>query len=235
MVTVEDAIIAKISRSGKHFEILVDPDIAYDLREGKSVSISKMVAVNVVCTDAKKGLKASPSDIQTAFGTLDIEKIAVEIVKHGEIQLTTEFRRKKIEERKKQIATLISRNAINPQTKVPHPPDRVLAVMDQVHVNIDPFKSAEQQVDDVIKAVKQVLPISIEEIVLAVLIPAQYSSRAYGVVKEFGILDEKWLSDGSLAAKIKIAAGIKETVLRRLSNATEGNVKVEEMRDSSRK
>jgi ribosome maturation protein SDO1 len=231
MVTVEDAIIAKMDKSGKHFEILVDPDMAYDLREGKSVSIQKMLAINIVCTDAKKGMKAGPKDVETAFGTLDIEQIAVEIVKHGELQLTTEFRRRKIEERKRQIATLISKNAINPQTRLPHPQERILAAMAQTHINIDPFKPIEHQTEEVIKAIKEIIPITIEEIILFIEIPAAYSARCYGVVKEYGILDEKWLSDGSFAAKIKIPAGIKETVLRRLGAATEGNVRVEESKE----
>lgn len=228
MVTVEDAIIAKIDKGGKHFEILVDPSLAYDLREGKPVSLQKMIAVNLVCIDTKKGEKASPRDIEKAFGTTDMEKVAYEIVKHGEIQLTTEFRRKKTEERKKQVANLITRNAINPQTRVPHPAERILAAMEQAHFNVDAFKPAEQQVDDAIKAIKQIIPISIEEITLIIEIPAKYSSRAYGIVKEYGIIDEKWLSDGSLAAKIRIAGGLKENVYRRLGAATEGNASVEE-------
>jgi ribosome maturation protein SDO1 len=231
MVTVEDAIIAKIVRNGKHFEILVDPEMAYDLREGKSVSVQKMIAINIICSDAKKGEKASPADIEKAFGTQDLEKVASEIVKHGEIQLTTEFRRKKTDEKKKQIANLISKNAINPQTRVPHPPDRVLAAMQQAHINIDPFKPAEHQVDEVIKAIKDIIPLSIEEIVLFIEIPAKYSARAYGVVKEYGIADEKWLSDGSLAVKLKVPAGLKENIYRRLGALTEGSVRIEEQRE----
>ena len=38
MVTVDQAIIAKIDKDGKHFEVLVDADIAYDLKEGMIVS-----------------------------------------------------------------------------------------------------------------------------------------------------------------------------------------------------
>jgi ribosome maturation protein Sdo1 len=48
------------------------------------------------------------------------------------------------------------------------------------------------------------------------------------VVKEYGITDEKWLNDGSLVVRIRIAAGIKEAVFRRLGSLTEGNVKIEE-------
>lgn len=229
MVTVDEAIIAKYSREGKHFEILVDPDLAYDLKEGKTVSLSRMLAVNTVFTDARKADKASPSDIQKAFGTSDMEKIAEFIVKHGEVQLTTEFRRKKVEEKRKQIAAFISRNAINPQTRVPHPPERILTAMEQARVNIDPFRPAEQQVDDVVKAIKSIIPISIEEIVLDIEIPAKYSARAYGLLKELGTLQkDNWLSDGSLFAKLLIPAGLKESVFRRLGAITEGNARIEE-------
>ena len=228
MVTVDEAIIAKLVKNGKHFEILVDADIAYDLREGKTVSLSRMLAVNETFTDAKKANRSAPSDVLKAFGTDDIEKIAEEIVKHGEIQLTTDFRRRKVEEKKKQIAAFISKNAINPQTKVPHPPDRIIAAMEQAHVSVDPFKPAEQQVEEAIKALKKVMPIVVEEMTLNIEIPARYASRAYGVVKEFGMQQEKWLSDGSLTAKITIPAGAKESVYRRLGAATEGNAKIEE-------
>ncbi len=228
MVTVDEAIIAKLARDGKHFEILVDSDIAYGLKEGKTVSISRMLAVNEVFKDARKADRAAPGDIQKAFGTTDIEKIAVEIVKHGDIQLTTEFKRRKIDEKRKQIAAFISKNAVNPQTKLPHPPERIIAAMEQAHISVDPFKPTDQQVDDVIKAIKSIMPISVEEASLTIEIPARFSARAYGIVKEFGIQQEKWLSDGSLVAKISIPAGAKEGVYRRLGAATEGTARIEE-------
>ena len=229
MVTVDEAITAKYSKEGKHFEILVDPDLAYDLKEGRIVSLSRMLAANIVFTDARKADKASPSDIEKAFNTQDVEKIAEFIVKHGEIQLTTDFRRKKVEEKKKQVASFISRNAINPQTRLPHPPERILTAMEQSRVHIDPFKPAEQQVDDVVKAIKTIMPISIEQIVLDIEIPAKYSSRTYGLLKELGTIQkDNWLSDGSLFAKLLIPAGLTESVFLRLGGVTEGNIKVTE-------
>ncbi len=228
MVTVDEAITVKYEKDGKHFEMLVDPELAYDLREGKSVSVQKMIAVNMVFTDAKKANKATPSDIMKAFGTLEIEKIAEFMVKKGEIQLTTEFKRKKTEERTKQVAEFISKNAINPQTKLPHPQQRILSAMEQARVHVDPYKSAEQQVDDVIKAIREILPISIEEMTLTVEIPARYAGRAYGIVKEYGIQKEQWLSDGSLVVRITIPAGTKETVFRRLGVVSDGTARIEE-------
>lgn len=228
MVTVEDAIIARYTKDGKHFEILVDPAIAYDLKEGRIVSLSRMLAANIVFTDAKKGTKAGTVDLQTAFATSDVEKIAEAIVKKGELQLTTEFRRKKTEERRKQIATFISRHAINPQTKVPHPPDRILNAMDIAKVNVDPFKPAEQQVEETIKALKSVLPISMEEAELNIEIPAQFAGRAYGMLKEYNIQKEQWLQNGSLIVKISIPAGLKESIYRKINALTAGNAKIME-------
>ena len=229
MVTVDEAIIAKLVKDGKHFEILVDPEIAYNCREGKIVSLSRMLAVNQVFSDSKKGTRTSDSDLKAAFGTNDLEKIAEAIVKKGEIQITTEFRKKKTEEKKKQIAAFISRQAINPQTKVPHPQERIMNAMDQAHVHIDPFKSTEQQVETIIKSIQSIIPLSIEETTISVDVPAPYAAHAFGVLKEIGTLEEqKWLNDGSLHAKIKFPAGMKDKVYSRLNAITKGNVRISE-------
>ncbi|MBI2579792.1 MAG: ribosome assembly factor SBDS [Candidatus Aenigmarchaeota archaeon] len=228
MVTVDEAIIAKVETKGKRFEILVDSELAYALKEGKAVSLSRMLAVSQIFTDAKKGTKASEADVRKEFGTSDAERVAEQIVKNGEIQLTTEFRRRKTEERKRQISAIISRNAVNPQTKAPHPQDRILSAMEQARFQVDPFRMAEQQVDDALKAIKSVIPISMEEATILVEIPAKYSSRCYGMLKEHRIIQDKWLSDGSLSARVIIPAGLKENFFRMLNNATHGEAKAQE-------
>jgi len=227
MVTVDKAVIAKLERNKKHFEVLVDPEMAYDLKSGKIVSLSRMLATNQVFTDSKKGERASPSDVDKAFNTSDVEKIAEEIVKHGEVQLTTDFRRKKVEEKRKQIAAFISRYAINPQTRLPHPPDRILNAMEQVRINIDPFKPAEQQIDDIVKPLREILPLSFDELSITAEIPAKYSSRAYGVLKGLGSFSEQWVGE-KLIIKMKIPAGLKEKLYRVLNSVTEGEVRIEE-------
>jgi len=230
MVTVDKAIIAKYEKNGKHFEILVDPDIAYDLKDGKVVSISKMLAVNLVFTDAKKGDQASSSDIKDVFDTQDIEKVTEIMVKKGEVQLTTNFKRKRIEEKKKQIAAIISKFGINPQTRTPHPQERIMTAMDQAHAPVDPFKPAEQQVDETIKLIQPIIPISLEEITLSIQIPAKYAGRAYGILKEHNVHNDKWLNDGSLSARIRIPAGLKEVIFKKLGALTEGNATIEEVK-----
>ncbi len=229
MVTVDEAIIARYARDGKHFEMLVDPELAYGLKEGRAVSLSKMLASNIIFSDARKAVKAGEQDIVKIFGTHDAEKIAEQIIKKGEIQLTTEFRRRKTEEKRKQIAAFISRHAINPQTRLPHPQERILNAMEMAKVNIEPFKPAEQQIEDVIKALKPIIPISVEEIKLQVEVPAKYAGRAFGILKD-SIREQRWLTDGSLSARVAIPAGLRDEIYHKINAVTEGSARITEIK-----
>jgi len=60
--------------------------------------------------------------IAQSFGTTDTLKIADIILKKGVLQLTTEQRRKMVEDKRKQIIDFISRQAVDPKTNLPHPP-----------------------------------------------------------------------------------------------------------------
>jgi ribosome maturation protein SDO1 len=151
-------------------------------------------------------------------------KIAERIIKEGELQLTTEQRRRMIEQKKIQIANIISRKGINPQTNTPHPPQRIINVMEQAGVNIDPFLDAELQVDKVLKSIKTILPIKFQNVVLQIKIPPQFSGSAYSVLKSAGsITSEEWLGDGSLLVSVKILAGVQDELFQKLSSLTHGN------------
>ncbi|MEM7826709.1 MAG: ribosome assembly factor SBDS [Candidatus Aenigmatarchaeota archaeon] len=227
MVTVDKAVIAKIERNGKTFEILVDPDLAYGFKEGKSVSIANMLAVDEVFKDSKKGLPAGRQDIINSFGTDNIEEIAKEILKKGDIQLTTDMRRRKTEEKRIQIADFISKNAIDPQTKKPHPTQRILNAMEQAKIHVDIFKSVDEQIDNVIKAIKPIIPLSFEKAKLEIRVPAKWSGRSYGILKSFKA-EPQWLKDGSLFAIIEVPAGLKHEIFDKMNRITQGEAEITE-------
>jgi len=55
MVSIEDAIIARLDSQGESFEVLIDSDVAKELREGNEVDISDHMAIEEIFRDAKKG------------------------------------------------------------------------------------------------------------------------------------------------------------------------------------
>ncbi|MEM2908198.1 MAG: ribosome assembly factor SBDS [Candidatus Hadarchaeales archaeon] len=225
MVRLEDAVIARLSIHGTTFEVLVDPDLALALRSGQSVDVRSALAIDKIFKDARKGEKASDEMVQKLLGTTDPFKAAEEIIRRGEIQVTTEQRRRMREERVKQIVSLLSRRAINPQTGLPHPPARIEEALEKAGVHVDEFKGAEEQLPAIIKALQPILPLKFEVRKIAVKIPATYVGRAQRVVRSFGtVKQEQWLNDGSWAVVIEIPAGVQAEFFDKLNELTRGEV-----------
>lgn len=221
---------ARITLEGDKFEVLVNPDAAFEYKLGKQIPISQILAIDEVYVDARKGTRASVEKLKQRFGTLDVAKIAERIIKEGELQLTTEQRRKLIEEKRRQIISFISRNCIDPRTGAPHPPLRIEQAMAQIKLPIDPFKPAEEQAKAAIEKLRQLLPIKIEHMKVAVKIPPSYAVKAYGAIKNFGnILKEEWLSDGSWAGIIEMPAGLYGPFIEKMGKLSKGTVQTKVM------
>ena len=224
MTSLDKAIIATYEKNGKKFEIYVDPDAAYAYLERRKKDLKNILVSEEVYSDARKGERAKASDIENIFGTTDINKILEYILKHGEVQLTTEQRKKKLEEKKKQIIDILARESIDPRTKAPHPRLRIENAMEQAKVHIEPFKDPRDQIEQVVKSLRTILPMKFEKIKLAVKIPPQFAQKSYGVLKNYGIKREEWGKDGSFFAVVEIFAGLEGEFIDRINKITGGEV-----------
>ena len=225
MVKVEDAIVARIQKGEHKFEILVDPVRAQEFIQGKA-KIEDVIAVEGIFKDVKTGDRVTEDSLQEAFKTTDVLKVAEQIIKTGEMQLTTDQKRKMVEEKRNQIIETIVRNAIDPQSGLPHPRSRIENALEQVRITIDPFKPASEQVEPILVKLRPIIPIRFEKKKLAIKIPAQYAIKSYSYVKSLGITSEQWLNDGSLVVGIEIPGGMQTEVIDRLNSLTKGEVEV---------
>jgi len=217
--------IARITHDGDHFEILTKPEPALAYRLGKTSTVSQVLATETIFTDAGKGTKASEERLQAVFGTIDPLKIAEVILKKGTLQLTTEQRKQLVEDKRKQIVSFISRECIDPKTNLPHPPLRIEQAMKQIHFSIDPSKGVEEQSKEIIKLLRPIIPLKMEKITVAVRIPAEHASKAYGSVKGYGTLKkDQWQADGSWIAVVEMSAGSYGPFLDTLGKITKGNL-----------
>ena len=66
MVSLDDAVIARLHKGEDHFEILVDPRAAEHLIEGKEVDVLSSLAIDTICIGSKKGDHA-PQDSLPKF------------------------------------------------------------------------------------------------------------------------------------------------------------------------
>jgi ribosome maturation protein SDO1 len=219
--------VARLAIGGDKFEILVKPEEALNYKLGKPISIEKVLASDIVYSDASKGLKASNEKLRKYFKSEEPLKIAAEILSRGELQITAEQRKRLIEDKRRQIINAITKNFVDPQTGRPHPPLRVEQALDQAHVSIDPFKPAEEQLKMIVERLRPILPLKSERLRLRIRVPGQYGSNAFRIIKEMcEVLQSNWGNDGSLEAEVEIPAGVQEGLFNRLASLTKGTAEI---------
>ncbi|MDN7013542.1 ribosome assembly factor SBDS [Methanoculleus sp. FWC-SCC3] len=223
MIPLDQAVVARLESYGERFEVLVDPNQAMRIRQGESIDLEDVVAADSIFSNAAHAERASEEALLKVFKTTEFEQAALRIIQKGEIHLTAEQRRHLIAEKRNRVITFIARNAVNPQSGFPHPPQRIELAMEEARVSIDPFKSVEEQVKEVVKALRPLLPIRFEEIRIAVKIPADYAARAYEITTAGSLEQEEWQKDGSWIAVVKIPAGIQEEFYDLVNKVSKGN------------
>ena len=223
-----DVTLVKYSFEGEKFEIMVKPDPALDYKLGKKKDISAVLVSDEIYTDSGKGTRPSAEKLQKAFNTEDQATIAEIILQKGDLNLTTDQRRKMIEEKRKQIVTFIAKTYVDPKTHLPHPPLRIEQAMKDGRVSIDPQKNIDEQVKDIVDKLRSIIALKSENLQLEIIIPAQFASQSYAVLKSVGSLKkEEWQNNGSLKAILEIPAAARPTVIDKLGSITKGSATVE--------
>ena len=220
--------VVRYTYSGDKFELLVKPDPAFDYKTGKLSEISKILISEEIYTDSNKGTRATNEKLNQVFKTTDPAKIAEIIMKKGELNLTTEQRKKMTSEKRKQLVTFIAKTYVDPRSHLPHPPLRIEQALDDGRVSIDPFKNIDEQVKEVVEKLRPIIPLKSENIILEISVPAQFVAQSYTVLKSTGTLKkEDWQTNGSLKAILEIPAAARPRVIDRLGSITKGTATVE--------
>lgn len=215
--------LARLKKGGQNFEVAVDADLAVAFKSGKAVNVKDVIRSEKIFSDVKKGTLAPEHLLSQLFSTKDVNQVAAIILKEGEIQLTQEYRQKLMDEKRKKIVEIIRRNGVDPKTRLPHPSQRIENAFAEARVTINEFKSAEDQVDDILKKIRPVLPISFETKKISIRVPPEYSGKAYGTISHFAKPEqEEWRNDGSYACVIEIPAGLEADLYEKINAMSHG-------------
>ena len=212
MISLDEAVTARLESHGERFEVLIDPDAALAIKRGEfEGDLEDVIAAEDVFEDASRGDRPAENDLEEVFGTTDPLEIIPEVVKRGEIQITADQRREMQEQKRKGLINRIARNAVNPQMDdAPHPPERIERALEEAGFRVDPMDPVENQVDDALDALRPVIPIRFDEVVMAVRLPAEYAGSGQAQVRQFGELErEEWQNDGSWVGVVRFPAGLQ--------------------------
>ena len=226
MVSLDNAVLARLEKGGKRYEALVNPDLVEQWKEDAStVELDDFMAMDEIFHDARAGERPTEEALMNTFQTLDVEAILNIILEKGSIQLTTAQRKARVENMRQQIIHHIHSQAIDPKSKSPHPRTRIELALDESKYSVDPFKRLEDQVKDAIAKLKPLIPLSFEAVRLAFRIPGS----AYGSVSQLLRLyqkKEQWLENGDWACIVELPAGMKGDIIGQvLKRANDAEVK----------
>jgi ribosome maturation protein SDO1 len=250
-IDLGDFIIGRIEKEGRTFEMLLDPEKAWEakknirdeinarLKQGSEksrltvkelldnpkISVDLIFESFIVFEDLRRGKKATDGDMEVVFNSTDGRTIAAHILLEGDIHWTKTQREEEREKKLKQIITIITKNAINPQNKKPHPYQRIEKAIEEAKVKIDLMRNAEEQVEDVLKSIRALIPIRMEQVELALKIPSAFTAKGYNIVAQLAqIKKEEWQSDGSWVSVVTLPAGLQMELIDKLNKLTHGRV-----------
>ncbi|WP_276271416.1 ribosome assembly factor SBDS [Haloarcula litorea] len=234
MISLDEAVTARLESHGQRFEVLVDPDAALAIKRGEfDGDLEEVIAAEDVFEDASRGDRPPENMLEEVFDTTDPMAIIPEVIKQGEIQITAEQRREMQEQKHKQLVNKIARNAVNPQMDdAPHPPERIESALEETDFRVDPMEPVEGQVDEALDALRPVIPIRFDEVTVAVQVPADYAGSAQAQIRQFGDLErEEWQSDGSWVGVLTFPAGMQNDFYDLVNEHTSGEAETRIIRD----
>lgn len=216
MVSLDNAVVARLEKGGKRYEILVDPDLVDAWKEDpESVSLDDLLATDEVWHDAKGGERPTEEKMVGVFGTMDLAVCVEKILLEGQIQLTTAQRKEMVAEKFRKVIQEICTLGIDPQTKLPHPPQRVENALLEARFKADPFQPVDKQMKRAVSMVRELIPISFTTLRLAFKVPGVNYGSVFSMVRE-DVLREEWLSNGDWAFTVEIPAGMKNDYIAKV-------------------
>ena len=234
MISLDEAVTARLESHGERFEVLVDPDAALAIKRGEfDGDLEDVIAAEDVFEDAAAGDRPPETALEEVFDTTDPLTVIPAVIERGEIQITADQRREMQERKHRELVNRITRNAVNPQMDdAPHPPERIERALEEAGFQVDPMDPVENQVDDALDALRPVIPIRFDEVVIAVQVPAEYAGSAQAQIRQFGDLeDEEWQSDGSWVGVLEFPAGLQNDFYDLVNEHTSGEAETRVVRD----
>jgi len=234
MISLDEAVTARLESHGERFEVLVDPDAALAIKRGEfEGELEDVIAAEDVFENASRGDRPPENALEEVFGTTDPLEIIPQVIEDGEIQITAEQRKEMQEQKHRELINRITRNAVNPQMDdAPHPPERIESALEETDFRVDPMEPVENQVDEALEALRPVIPIRFDTITVAVQLPADYAGSGQARVREFGDLEnEEWQSDGSWIGVVEFPAGMQNDFYDLVNEVSSGEAETQIISD----
>jgi len=176
-IRLTNVAIVRQKKGGKRFEIACYKNKVISWRKGAEKDLDEVVQTQQIFTNVGKGQSAKKEDLVKAFGTEDEREICIMILAKGELQVSEKERSQQFETMFRDIATLVSEKCVNPETKRPYTVGVIESAMKEVHYSVKPNQGTKPQALEVIKLLKESIPIEKAQMRIKLILPKDNAKR----------------------------------------------------------
>ncbi|CAI5759301.1 unnamed protein product [Candida verbasci] len=186
-IKLTNVSLVRMKKGKKRFEIACYQNKIQDWRSKIEKDIDEVLQIPQVFINVSKGQVANKEDLQSNFGTTDQNKIILEILSKGEIQLNEKERNANLQQKQNEFLNIISTKCINPRSKKRYPPSMIDKALNEIKFHLNPTKQTKIQALDAIKVLveKQIIPIARAQMKIKIIL----SKKAYLKAFESDIKD----------------------------------------------
>lgn len=215
-------ILVKLKKEGVLYEVLTHHGMVEPFREGR-IGWSKVPYVDGVFKNSQAGTKFTDSQLQSSFGTSDINEVMKTIVMHGELQLTITDRKRKLDELKRQILNEIHKYYLDPRTMKSHPITTIEAAIEKTKIRLTLDQPMEKQLDAIVKKLPEHIPVRKIVMTGILCIPNIYIGKANSVIAKYATEEgnRKYDEMGCIVS-VSIVPGYYDKLMADLNSITKG-------------
>jgi len=227
-IRLTNVAIVRQKKAGKRFEIACYKNKVMSWRQGAEKDLDEVVQTQQIFTNVSKGQFAKKEDLVKAYGTDNEKEICIAILAKGELQVSDKERTQQLESMFRDIATLVSEKCINPETKRPYPVGVIERAMKEVHYSVKSNKATKQQALEVIKLLKESIPIEKAQMRIKIVLPKDSAKKTREKLTPFftSVESDEW-ECGNLEMECLIDPGSYRKVDEIISQDSKGKGQLE--------
>jgi len=163
--------VVRVRKHGFRFEIACFKNKVLSWRSHVEKDIDEVLQTHTVFTNVSKGVLAKSKDLIQVFGTDDEDKVCLEILEKGELQVADRERESQLSNQFRDIATIVMAKTVNPETERPYTITMIERLMREVHFAVDPHRNSKQQALELIRELQSKYPITRARMKLRFVVP----------------------------------------------------------------
>eukprot|EP01135_Chromosphaera_perkinsii_P010582 Nk52_evm1s2175 gene=Nk52_evmTU1s2175 len=228
-IRLTNVAVVRLKKGGKRFELACYKNKVMSWRNKAEDDLDEVLQTHTIFSNVSKGQVAKRADWVKAFKSEEEDKVVLEILKKGELQVSEKERQHEQGNLLKEIATTVCDKCINPETKRPYTVGLIERAIKDVHYSLKPNRSAKQQALEVIKLLQASIPIERAQMRLMLTLPKKEAKATLESVRQHMASIEKEEWDGDLEVTCLIDPGAFRTIDDLVKKNTKGRGQIEVM------